>query len=392
MRKRNKGFTLIEVVVTIAIVGILSAGFVSILPTLYNSTNNSNYLSEAQTVAKMIKDNLEGELRYADAIDIKSSLPSPLVQDYEYIYISSGKIYKNSLGGTAQSISPAPGFNEYSYSISFAPENAKVLKVDLVIYINSKQVYSVSSKIFISNLGAKSITGVNPGNCISYQQTMQQVTNAPAPTSTPVKTNTPAPSSTPVPTPSPSPVPTPTPSPAPILVTSIVVSSSSSTITTDDQTMQMSATVSPSNAANKGVAWSVNDTSLASIDQFGLLTPLKNGNVIVTATAVDGSLVKGSKTITLSNQIKRITSFTLSTSTHGTTLSKGGYTMTIIPTITPSDATNQTLTWSVDNINYATISSSGVLTSKSTKNVSVIVSAKTTDGSNITMTIEIQIT
>lgn len=75
------------------------------------------------------------------------------------------------------------------------------------------------------------------------------------------------------------------------------------TIATDGGTLQMSAAVLPETAVDKTVTWSVAaGTGSASIDAAGLLTAVTNGTVVVTATANDGSLVTGTKTITLSNQ------------------------------------------------------------------------------------------
>jgi uncharacterized protein YjdB len=157
--------------------------------------------------------------------------------------------------------------------------------------------------------------------------------------------------------------------------------------------MQMTATVLPDYAANKGVSWSVNNVSLATITQAGLLNPLANGSVIVTATAMDGSGVTDSETIIISNQLVKVTAITLSTSTGLLTMKKSSN-LTIIAAITPSNASNKTVTWSITNnggTNATINSTTGVLTSKN-KTGSVIVSARSNDGSNITATIQIQIT
>ena len=87
-----------------------------------------------------------------------------------------------------------------------------------------------------------------------------------------------------------------------------------------------------------------------------------------------------------------ISALTLTTSTGSNNLSDNGNHITIIPNITPSNATNQHITWCVDNTSYATIDSNGVLTSKNIYNVPVIVFASTSDGSGIIATIEILIT
>jgi uncharacterized protein YjdB len=80
------------------------------------------------------------------------------------------------------------------------------------------------------------------------------------------------------------------------------------TITTNGGTLQMNAAVSPEDASNKAVTWTVTNeddsaTDKATISNTGLLTAIKNGTVKVTATAQDGSGVTGSIVITISNQL-----------------------------------------------------------------------------------------
>lgn len=78
------------------------------------------------------------------------------------------------------------------------------------------------------------------------------------------------------------------------------------TITTMGGTLQMIATLEPMNADDSTVTWSVNDATKATIDTNGLLTAVANGEVVVTATANDGSGVSGSATITISNQTNSV--------------------------------------------------------------------------------------
>ncbi|MCK9399447.1 MAG: Ig-like domain-containing protein [Bacteroidales bacterium] len=55
----------------------------------------------------------------------------------------------------------------------------------------------------------------------------------------------------------------------------------------------MLAMVSPVNATDKTIAWSVSDTTVAFISSNGLLTAKNNGTITVIATANDGSDVQG---------------------------------------------------------------------------------------------------
>ncbi|MCL2022439.1 MAG: Ig-like domain-containing protein, partial [Betaproteobacteria bacterium] len=89
---------------------------------------------------------------------------------------------------------------------------------------------------------------------------------------------------------------------ATVPVTGITVTGAgnATTITTNGGTLQMAAAVTPGNASNNTVTWSVAPAGVATINASGLLTATGNGTVTVTATATDGSGISGSTTITIS--------------------------------------------------------------------------------------------
>lgn len=76
----------------------------------------------------------------------------------------------------------------------------------------------------------------------------------------------------------------------PVFVQEINISGSD---ITDGNSQQLTAQVLPEEADVKQVLWSVSDEALASISEDGLLTPLQNGTVVVTATSTDGSDITG---------------------------------------------------------------------------------------------------
>jgi len=93
------------------------------------------------------------------------------------------------------------------------------------------------------------------------------------------------------------------PAPGIILVTDILVTGEggATAITTNGGSLQMYATVTPANATDPTVTWSVIlGTGLATISNTGYLTASKNGDVTVRATANDGSGVYGELVITIS--------------------------------------------------------------------------------------------
>jgi uncharacterized repeat protein (TIGR02543 family) len=81
-------------------------------------------------------------------------------------------------------------------------------------------------------------------------------------------------------------------------VTSISINGNSSVAV--NNTAEMTATVSPSNADNTSVTWSVTPgTGNATINSNGVLTGVSSGTITVTATANDGSGVSATKQVTV---------------------------------------------------------------------------------------------
>ncbi len=169
-----------------------------------------------------------------------------------------------------------------------------------------------------------------------------------------------------------------------IQVKTIVINGDNSLSSTPKQ---LTATVLPSDATNKEVTWSVSDASVAVITETGLLTGIKNGTVKVTATATDGSGVKGDKTysvsgITIPTVLIQSIAITAATITNGQPLQ-------LTTQIAPANATNKMLTWTTSSQAIATISAEGLLTPR--LNGTVTVTATSTDGSGKSAQLQINI-
>ena len=74
----------------------------------------------------------------------------------------------------------------------------------------------------------------------------------------------------------------------PVLVSKITLDKENETIGSNS-TLQINATIEPENADDKSVTWSSSNTTVATVSSSGLVTPKKEGNVIITCTAKDGS-------------------------------------------------------------------------------------------------------
>ena len=176
-----------------------------------------------------------------------------------------------------------------------------------------------------------------------------------------------------------------------ILVSSISVKGTNdiTIITTNEGTLQMEAEVSPGNSTNQNMTWSVVDGSgSATIDENGLLTASKNGTVTVTAIAADGSGIDEAIEVTISGQIDLVKSIVVQGENSTITTNEGILQMEA--EVSPENATNQNVTWSVvDGSGSATIDENGLLTAS--KNGTVTVTAIAADGSGIDKAIEVTI-
>ena len=162
-----------------------------------------------------------------------------------------------------------------------------------------------------------------------------------------------------------------------IKVTGITLANKTLTKTsTTNPTVTITPTITPSNATNKGVTWSSSNPGVATVNASGVVTYVKAGTTTITATAQDGSGVKGTCTVTCTENIK-VTGITIANQTISTT----NPTVTITPTITPSNATNKGVTWSSSNPAVATVNASGVVTYVSAGTTVITATAK--DGSGV---------
>src|SRR5690606_19802917 len=119
-------------------------------------------------------------------------------------------------------------------------------------------------------------------------------------------------------------------------VTGITVTGAggSSIITTDGGQLQLTATITPTNATNKTVTWSItNETGQATINTTGLVTAVSSGTVTAVATANDGSGVQSSLVITISNQIIPVTSIVVTAAGGSTTITQDNGTLALIATV-----------------------------------------------------------
>lgn len=152
----------------------------------------------------------------------------------------------------------------------------------------------------------------------------------------------------------------------------------------ENPTLQLTASCMPEMASQQ-VTWS-SSSSRATVDENGLVTAHRLGTVTITAKANDGTGRKASIVIKIVNAAKGL-------EITGVTELAGGYNAKLRATITPENASNKNVAWSVDfDSSIATISSSGRLYAKKvTEPVTVTVTCVSKENAAISDTHQVTI-
>jgi len=166
-------------------------------------------------------------------------------------------------------------------------------------------------------------------------------------------------------------------------VASVSVSPTSALINVNN-TQQLNATITPTNASDKKVTWSSDNTTIAAVSSSGLVTGIAQGSATITATTNDGS-----QTATCNVSVNHISATGVSINAESTSMF-AGETQQLSITFTPSNATNQNVTWDSNNESVATVNSSGLVTAIGAGSATITVTAQ--DGGltdNVEISVEI---
>lgn len=150
------------------------------------------------------------------------------------------------------------------------------------------------------------------------------------------------------------------------------------------------ATVTPAEAANKDVSWQSDKPEIATVSQSGIVNALKPGTATIAVTTLDGGH-KAECQITVSNPLTPPEPPVASVNGVSLNLSslnlKKGETAVLTATVTPSNATNKSVSWVISDATVASLSN-GTVTAKAAGTAIVTV---TTDEGNHTAACQITI-
>ncbi len=162
-------------------------------------------------------------------------------------------------------------------------------------------------------------------------------------------------------------------------------------ITTDDGTLQLIATVLPSNS-NQNVVWStISGNASAYVLPNGIVTAINNGTAVIQAVSAEDSTILDTIEVTITNQIVAVNSLTISVENDAApVITTGGGTLQLIATVLPSNSV-QSVVWSTISGNaFAYVMPNGVVTAIG--NGTATIQAVSTEDNTVSDTIEITIT
>lgn len=160
-------------------------------------------------------------------------------------------------------------------------------------------------------------------------------------------------------------------------------------------THNLTYSVQPSNATENNLVFQSSDSSVAIVDQNGVIKGLKEGNCVITVATSNGlvkdstyvTVYKSGTTTVVNGESVKTTVYpkSINISNNDITL-KVGSTMSVVATVLPSDA-NQSLSWTSSNSRVATVDSNGLITAISPGTATIVAKTVNDLTANIKVTV-----
>lgn len=158
-----------------------------------------------------------------------------------------------------------------------------------------------------------------------------------------------------------------------VAVTEVRLNKASVTLVEGD-TDELMATVMPENATDKGIEWTSNNESVATVSPTGLVTAIKDGKATITVKTNDGGFT-ATCAVTVNKKIIAVSKVELNKIE--LTLDEGKEEKLVV-TVKPDDATDKSIVWESSNTAVATVDQEGLVTAVGEGKATITV--KTNDG------------
>lgn len=168
-------------------------------------------------------------------------------------------------------------------------------------------------------------------------------------------------------------------------VTSVSVSGVPESVTDETAPFQLVADVVVENNASKEVTWSTSNVSVATVSESGLVTPVGEGSVTITATSVADTSKTGSVTFSVSVKPAVVSVTIKGASAEGYI----GLSMSLTAEVAVKGSASKAVTWKSSDESVATVSSSGVVTFKKEGSVTITATSSVDSSKSDSVTISV---
>ncbi|MDL2222034.1 Ig-like domain-containing protein [Parabacteroides sp. OttesenSCG-928-N08] len=149
-------------------------------------------------------------------------------------------------------------------------------------------------------------------------------------------------------------------------------------------TEKLTITIFPENATNKEVTWSSLNSSIASVDQTGKITAVKEGQTVISVTTIDGNH-KAYCEVTITDPVVKVSGISLDKDQAELFI---GNSFQLRASMQPENATNQVVNWQSSSPSIATVENTGKVTGVA---VGVATITVTTEDGNHTATCSVTV-
>jgi len=154
-------------------------------------------------------------------------------------------------------------------------------------------------------------------------------------------------------------------------VTDVTIAGAATRNLTAGSTLQLTATLNPTNATNRNVTWHSSNTAIATVSTNGLITARAAGTATITVTTADGNHTAN---VTVNVTLPTPTDVSIAgTATRDVII---GDAVQLSTTVTPTYA-NQSVTWTSNNAEVATVSANGLVTARAVGTATITASSAT---------------
>ena len=166
-------------------------------------------------------------------------------------------------------------------------------------------------------------------------------------------------------------------------VSRIALSPANSSVAAGSQ-ITLTADIQPADATLPQIVWSSSNEEIATVDQSGVVTGFKKGNVRISAAAVDGSNTRASLNVKVTQSAESITFDKAELTVDA------GRTAVIRATVLPKSTDDKAVTWRSSDESVATVNNQGRVTGVALGTCEIICTSRSTPEVQASVTVHVQ--